>query len=268
MLKGSGVASRLSFSSNYVDVVINHVGGPCNWEDSPGIRSWGVEVLLGPEKSAKAVIATASLWCVDLQLCTDIVYELDNISGDLGEIASAISNSEDRLQEHSIVAGYNSSILIAEDVVVDRFWRGNRLGPALVFFAADVLRADGIFLTPVALSTRLDAAGVCLTDYDAPRPGPLAQKKVVNAWKKAGFRKLAGDVVWIRTCDDYLGDGQNHGELARKTMTKIENLSNEPRAQAWLKRRIIRQTGITPPTLSGSCEGAPANLKRVRRRAP
>ena len=258
----------MSFSSNHVDIVIKHAGGPCNWEGSPGITSWDVEVLLRPDRSAKAVVATASLWRVDLQLCTDIVYELDNISGDLGEIASAISDSEDRLQEHSIVAGYNSSILIAEDVVVDRFWRGNRLGPALIFFAADMLRADGIFLTPVALGTRLDAAGVCFTDYDAPRPGPLAQKKVVNAWRKAGFRKLAGDVVWIRTCDGYPGDGPNHGELARKTMTKIENLSNEPRAQAWLKRRIRRQTGITPATPSGSCEGPPANLKRVRRRAP
>lgn len=235
-----------SLPSNYVDVVIRHTGRSYNWEENPGIEFWDVEALLGPYKSATVVIATASLYRVDLQICTDIYVELDCISRDLGDIASAISDSEDRLTEHSIFVGGNSSILIAEDVVVDRFWRGNRLGPALVFFAADTLRADGIFLTPVALGTRISASGVCFTDYEAPRPGPPAQKKVETAWRRAGFRKLVNNVIWIPICHGYPGDGPNHGELARETMRKIENLSNEPRAKAWLKRRIRRQTGSTP----------------------
>jgi hypothetical protein len=218
-----------------------------NWEDHPGIEFWSVKALLRTDElSASVVIATASLCRVDLQLCTDLVFELDCIGYDLGVIASAIRDSEDRLNEYSIAIGLNSSILIAEDVVVDRFWRGNRLGPALVFYAADTLRADGIFLTPGALSTRLNASGVCVTNYNAPRPGPPAQKKVETAWRKAGFQKLVDDVVFIPTCHNCFGDGPDHGELARETITKIENLSNEPRAKAWLHRRARRQSGSAP----------------------
>jgi hypothetical protein len=237
---------RKSLPSNYVDVVIGHTGNSYNWEENSGIESWRVEALLRPDKSATVVIATASLYRVDLQICTDIYCELDCISRDLGDIASAISDSEDRLTEHSIFVGANSSILIATEVVVDKFWRGNRLGPALLFFAADTLRADGVFLTPVALSTRLDGSGVCFTDYEAPRPGPPAQKKLETAWRRAGFRKLVGGVVWIPTCHGYPGDGPNHSKLVRKTIRKIEMLSNEARAKAWLKRRIGRQTGSIP----------------------
>ena len=195
---------RKNLPSNYINVVVGHTGRPHNWEDRPGIEFWNVEALLCPDKlSARIVIATASLWRVDLQLCTDIVFDLDNISSDLGVMASAISHSEDRLTEHSLVVGNNSSILIAEDVVVDRFWRGNRLGSALLFFAADTLRADGIFLTPVALGTRLDASGVCFTDYYAPDRPASAKKsgnRMEESWfPQAGRRcRMDSDMPWIR----------------------------------------------------------------------
>ena len=245
---------KKSLPANNLGVVIRHTGWWSNWDEYPGVEPWYVEALLGPDESATVVIATASFHRVDLQICTDFGLYLDCISRDLGEIASAINDTEDRLAEHSIIVGGNSSILIADDVVVDRFWRGNRLGPALVFFAADALRADGIFLTPVALGTRISASGVCFTDYEAPRPGLPAQKKVEAAWRRAGFRKLVNDVVWIPTWLDCSGNRPNHGALARERMRKIENLSNEPRAKTWLKRRIRRQTKslakITPAGLA------------------
>jgi len=235
---------RKSLPSNDIDVVITHKSTWYQREENPGVEFWDVEALLGADGSAKVVIAMASFRRVDLQICTDFYIELDSISSDLGYIAAAISNSEELLTEHSIHVG-GTSILIAEDVVVDRFWRGNGLGPALVFFVACKLRADGIFLTPVALGTRISASGVCVTDYEAPRPSPPAQKKVETAWRRAGFRRLVNDVVWTPTWRGGSGDGPERDVLARKTIKKIENLSNEPRANAWLKRRLRRQTGST-----------------------
>lgn len=243
---------RKSLPSNYIDVEISHIAS--GWDENPAIEFWHVEAAIGtsphPRNSftPKIVIAKASLCRVDLQLCADFCSELDSISSDFGEIAFAIGESEDRLTEYSIVVGQNSSILVVEDVVVDRFWRGNRLGPALLFFAADTLRADGMFLTPVALGTRLDAQGVCVTDYEAPRPGPPGQKKVETAYRRAGFRKLAGDVLWIPTCHGYHGDGPDRSKLARKAIENVEILSNGTRARAWLKRRIGRRTRSTPAT--------------------
>jgi hypothetical protein len=244
-MKDQPTKPRTSWRKNHVDIKIQHTGNSHKWEDQPGIEPWGVEVLLNTGKgSAAVVIATAYVYRVDLRLCPDPVFELDNICGDLGMIADAIERSADRLNEYSIVTGYNSSILIAQDVVVDRFWRGNQLGPAILFFAADVLRADGIFLTPVALSTRLSPAGVCFSDYSAPRPGPPAQKKVRSAWKIAGFRKLVDEVVWIPISNDILAERPK--TVAGKTTATIERLSNEPSGKAWLQRRMRRQTGNVP----------------------
>ena len=227
--------------SNHIDVEISHSR---RWDEDSGIESWYVEASIrSDDESVKVVIATASLWRVDLQVCTEFCLELDNISCDLGEIASAMLESKDQLAEYSIVEGERSSILIAEDVAVDKFWRGIRLGPALLFFAAETMRPDGIFLTPVALGTRLDSLNVCVTDYGARRPGPAAQKKVETAWRRAGFRKLFGDVVWIPISHDCLGNGPNHRKLTRKAIKNIEIFANGPRARAWLKRRIRRHTG-------------------------
>jgi hypothetical protein len=233
-----------SVAANEIKVHLEHVGTPTAW-DMPGVEFWSARASLTYDASPEAPpaeIASASLCCVGLDSCTDFYRELDSFSQDLGEIAAAITKSKDRLEKYSIAQDFNTTIMIAIDVVVDRFWRGNRLGPALVFFASDVLRADAVFLTPVALPTRLDSSGVCFTSYDARRPGPEAQKKVEAAWRKAGFRRLVADVVWLRT------DRLRHGDISRKILTKIQTLSNLPPARAWWHRRTRRQKFRTPVT--------------------
>jgi hypothetical protein len=69
-------------------------------------------------------------------------------------------------------------------------------GTQSLAFAADSLRADGVFLLPASLGTRLGAHGRYVSDYDLPRPGPAGQAKVEAAWHRAGFVPLADNVVW------------------------------------------------------------------------
>ena len=207
---------------------------PTDWNNRPGIEGWTAWLSLrydgDPTRSA-ATIARAYLYRVYLGASWDFVFDLDNMTYDLGYIAGAIREAEDRLIDHSIAEHMNTTILIATDVVVDKVWRGHGLGPALVFHAADALRAEAVFGTPVALPTRLDRGGECVTDYELPRPR-AAQPKVERAWRKAGFRKLAGDVIWLPTPYGY-DQTPDHGALARHTITQVEDLALRPQMKAW-----------------------------------
>lgn len=239
-------------ATNRVKISLRHIGSEYHWDQEAGIEFWHVEVFLSPDQTAESlVIAEGSFYRVDLNVCVDLAYELDSISLDLCQIGAAVRDSEERLTEYSIAIGGNSSILIAEDVVVDRFWRGNRLGPALVFFAAETLRADGVFLSPVALGTRISASGMWFTDYEAPRPGPAAQKKVEAAWRRAGFRKLLDKVIWKPSGPNNMDLQLNHFKIVRRM---VENVSDERRVKAWLKRRIRRKAALTSKPDPGRSE--------------
>lgn len=126
-------------------------------------------------------------------------------------------------------------------MVVDKFWRGKRLGPSLVLYAAELLRTDAIFLTPFGLHTRLNAQGECYTDYWTPRPGPEVQKKVKQAWRNAGFIKLCDGVVWSPT---RLTDAPTDDKRLDKTLARFVALRDDAdsaRAKSWWWRRIARQ---------------------------
>jgi len=237
-------ARGTALGSPKLRIRFDHAISPYAWDDQPGIEFWSVraELTYGnvPGEPA-AVVATASLCRVDLNLCLELGYELDSIDCDLGIIASAIDESQRKLIDYSIWGGANTTILIAEDVVVDRFWRGNRFGPALVLYAAYLLRADATFLNPVALGTTLDARGTCVSNYSILRPGPEAQKKVEAAWRRAGFRKLADGIVWHPAPFDSI-EQTDDGAAARKALRKLEVLAEQPSAKAWWRRRTARQT--------------------------
>jgi len=202
--------------------------------DYPGIEYWSLTLTLTYADSSIAgppsvTVAHASLYRVDTNLCWNI-SDLDYLSDDLGVIAGAIVTSSKRLEEWFL-----STILIADIVVVDKFWRGKRLGPALVLFAADLLRADASFLIPVALRTPRDASGEYGAVYDLPRPGPEAQAKVRAAWRRAGFQKLANGVVWAPTTPD-------KGAAARARLIRLERKdAEEDAAKRWWRRRARRQ---------------------------
>jgi GNAT superfamily N-acetyltransferase len=228
---------KARFSANEIRVHLEHVGRPTTW-DMPGVELWSAWTSLTSDASPDpppAEIGRAILYRVDLARCTDFLWELGSFSQDLGEIAAAINKSEGRLEKYHIAPKQFGTIIIAADVVVDKFWRGHRLGPALVFFAADALRANAVFLAPVARLTRLDASGVCFTTLGGRFPGPVAQRKVQAAWRRAGFRDLVDDVVWLRTTNP------GNGDTSRKILTKIETLSNLAPARAWWHRRTRRQ---------------------------
>jgi len=237
-------ARRTALGTPALCIRFDHAISPFAWDDRPGIEFWSVRAELTyadvPGRPA-AVVATASLCRVDLNTCLELGYELDSIDYDLGIIASAIDESQRQLNDYSVHGGANTTILITEDVVVDRFWRGNRFGPALVLYAAYLLRADVTFLNPVALGTRLDARGNCVSDYYIRRPGPLAQKKVEAAWRRAGFRKLADGVVWHPAPSNWT-ERPDDGAIARKTLRKLEVLADQPSAKAWWRRRTANQT--------------------------
>ncbi len=132
----------------------------------------------------------------------------------------------------------NTSYLIADLGLVDKHWRGRRAGPALLFFAAEILRVDAIFLKPGALVTHLNKAGRVSTDYAVPRPGPDAQKKVRKAWRRAGFTKLTDGVVWRVPPQDC-------GIAARAVLEEIQHEANTAKGRAWWLRRVNRAAAAT-----------------------
>ncbi len=198
---------------------------PTDWNNRPGIEGWTAWLSLrydgDPTRSA-ATIARAYLYRVYLGASWDFVFDLDNMTYDLGYIAGAIREAEDRLIDHSIAEHMNTTILIATDVVVDKVWRGHGLGPALVFHAADALRAEAVFGTPVALPTRLDRGGECVTDYELPRPR-AAQPR----WNGRGGRPASAS--WPAT-------SSGSPPLTATTRPPITGPSHErpsPRSKTW-----------------------------------
>ncbi len=230
-----------------VDIACTHTTSPWRWDEHPGIEFWNIDFTLNytdhnaPGNPKPALIARASLVRIDCSRCMEISFELDQFSFDLGRIGGAIDDSRDKLEPHQIYSATNSTILIAEDVVVDKFWRGRQLGPSLVVFAAELLRADGTFLMPFGLHTRLNDQGECYTDYWTPRPGPEVQKQVRAAWRNAGFKQLRDGIVWMPNNEEGYRDAEKRMTKARACLEKITDEVQTSHGKSWWWRRIERQ---------------------------
>lgn len=236
--------TRSPLGNPYVEISASHVGSCGDWDERierwdvsldltfrPVRRSQRRNMALGPQL---ATVAAATLYRTNLKRNPEFAYELDNISYDLGVIGWAIDSSSQRPAGSPI--DMNTDILIAADVVVDGFWRGGRLGPALVFLSADLLRADAVFLSPYALATRIGDDGRCYSSYEAPRPGKPAQAKVRSAWRRAGFRALEDGVVWTPTTSEQVARAHAHLE-------RVSEAAATAHARAWWRRRVRRQLG-------------------------
>ncbi len=230
-----------------INVACSHTTQPWRWDESPGIEFWNIDLTLNyadhnAERDPKpALIARASLVRIDCSRCMEISYELDQFSFDLCRIGDAIEESREELEPYQIYSPSNSTILIAEDVVVDKFWRGRKLGPSLVIFAAELLRADGTFLMPFGLHTRLNEQGECYTDYWSPRPGPEVQKKVRAAWRTSGFKQLRDKIVWIPNNESGYRESEKPMTKARARLEQVTDEVNDAPVKSWWWRRIERQ---------------------------
>jgi GNAT superfamily N-acetyltransferase len=204
-----------------------YVSRPIHWEDRAGIRRWSVGLLLRMHNRSPVLVARAGLWSVDLIEQFDLIYELDSISWDLGQVADGLLRRKALLlDEHGIGEGQDARLLIANIVAVDEAWRGASLGPALVHHAADVLEGDAVVLVSANLAverTALDSFSV------TPVSGRAGAKKVREAWGRAGFERLinrtliapseALNPVWARSvvagAPDRLHAGRLDAWLAR-----------------------------------------------------
>lgn len=226
-------------NSPHATIRLEHSSSPICWEEDPCVDKWRARLWLDlqdrtTEQMPPVVLATASLVGLDTHLCDGLSESLNYMSPDLGIIGSAIDKSSTKLSNWGIAEGMNSRILIAADVVVDKYWRGLRLGPSLVFLGAALLGADAVFLSPVALPTRLSTEGVCHSDYYMRRDGAVAQRRVESSWRRAGFRRLRDGVVWAENSDD-------KAAAARKCVTELETVAMTAHARAWWRRRSQRR---------------------------
>jgi len=158
-----------------------------------------------------------------------LVHDLDCMDADLGKIAAAVSDAEGHLANWGLAEGMNSKILIARYVVVDDFWRGGSLGPALVHLAANVL-ADAAFLINAPLKTRLNDSGKCVVT--GPSRCTKAAKKVRTAWTTAGFERLKGSVLWA-------SPEKLDPEWARTVIAATEEAATKPAAVEWHANRVV-----------------------------
>lgn len=236
----AGLQARRRSGSDWgdlgVQIAVQHRTRPFLWDEYAGIEWWRATLELSfdgrslPAGTGSVAIATAWLVRVDTNLCRDLPGELDMIAQDLASIGTAIDDSLDKLGDWGIHSGMNSDIVLAQDVVVDKYWRGARLGPALTLVAASALRADALFLIPVALPTRVGHDGVCRARYDLPRGGPEADHKVTKAWRRAGLRSLRYGVLWSLMADTYVED-------AHRRIRHVEDVLGLAPVRDWCRRR-------------------------------
>lgn len=227
-------------------VTLENETWPSRWELNPGIEFWGCDIALtydGIKNQPHVPIARGGFTVVAPNRTEDMIADVDYISYDHGVIAGAILGAEEVLADVNIYQGADSTFLIADDVAVDPFWRGQGIGPALVLHVAYSLRVYAVLLQPVALRTRTGADGACATDYEAPRPGPAAQKKVEQAWRRVGFRKLGDGVVWLDTLHATNEEERNIGVEVAATLAGVEARANDARSKAWWRRRTKRLVG-------------------------
>lgn len=195
-----------------VDIARTHTTSPWRWDEHPGIEFWNIDLTLNytdhnaPGNPKPALIARASLVRIDCSRCMEISFELDQFSFDLGRIGGAIGDSRDKLEPHQIYSATNSTILIAEDVLVDKFWRGRQLGPSLVVFAAELLRSDGTFLMPLRLGKGVG---------DQYRPEDIYTERTI---------KIYGEMM-TKTLIDLDDAALNDAKRALRTRTKKDTVN-------------------------------------------
>ena len=182
-------------------------------------------------------LAVAQLVRVDHDAVEDLVVDLDTISADLGHIGFQLVNAVEKVADVHAWSPHPTTV-IADLVTVDPMWRGLRLGPAVVLFAAGVMRADSVALLPAALKTRLAPNGSSVVDWTRPRGDADALAKVRSAWRRAGFRKLGDDVVWRPEAG-----GPQEG--AWKALPVVERRLDTTEGRAWYRRRLRRIESLT-----------------------
>lgn len=211
---------------------LQHDVVPALWGELGGVELWGATLTIDdgePRRSAR--VAALNVARLDLNECAEPVYELDSLDADLGYVAAGLSEKEEMLLEFGVAGGMNTVILIGDLMVVDPYWRGHRIGPALLDWVAHQLRSEFIFLAPADVPTRRDPRGHVIHDFDRPRGGPEGLAKVRKVWRRAGYRKLTDTVVWKAVEPD-------HTRRAVATLVGVDALANTPQGRRWWRGRV------------------------------
>lgn len=211
---------------------IRHATSPGYMDDNI-VECW-VAIASAECGSDTVQIGSAVIYRMENGRTFEPSFELDNISYDLGVIAEAVYLHDNPLTDDEIWPGANYTLLVADRVALDPAWRGRGLGPALVIWAAELLRGDGIFLKPVPVRTARTPSGEIYLDYDRPRGGSDAKTKVIRAWRRAGFKKLAQDVMWR----DVHFDADSVKAL--RTFERFEKDLQTSHGLAWFRRQLGR----------------------------
>lgn len=161
---------------------------PWSMIEHPGLERWNLELRVedcGPGADRWAVAAEVNMFRADLRESPDFVYSVCETAFGLEQVAHDIDQCS---REHD-------QVLMVRMAVVDPFWRGRGLGPALVWQAARRLECPFVALEPSAFNTRVVAGRCELTDWE-PSPNDMAREKVRQSWRRAGFQPLTG-TTWF-----------------------------------------------------------------------
>ena len=201
--------------------------------------------------SSRVIIASARLRLITALNCEDLVRELDELSRDDGLIGAALLEDPDLFAEDQQDAlEWTGSLVIADVVVVDEYWRGANLGPRLaVYLARRMDPVAGMFLLATPLRTYVDAYGRCRATWEFPRPSQ-AMDKVQDAWRKLCFRNFDEDYEF----GIYEVMALPWGELPLITsealLAPVEEAAATARVEAWHRRRAkLAATGGLEPSL-------------------
>lgn len=227
--------------------------GVIHAQDTRGVSRWSLslELCFGKDRGIReprpsATIATAECWVVDRGQADDEDWwvALDDISSDVSYPGFAFRQSLGIYGHESPVSGYQQRLLIVHDLVVDTYWRGSGVGPAVVHHAAATLGCEISLLIPVVLATKVDRDGTPYSSYTAPRD-LAALPKVVRAYRRGGFVKLHhleageadadGRVVMYALTEECLAK-------ADKRLAYAEQVAALPAARSWYLRRARQRS--------------------------
>ena len=157
--------------------------------DCPSIAFWGANLEAWEGQSVE-VVATASGVVYDCGLTPFDSFELDQLNPEYGQMAWNVEESG------LLFEGYANPLFII-DLVVAPEWRGHNIGPHLLVWMATALGSiSSVFLVPTPLPTRLADYGGWVSDWEAPRRGSGAMRKVRQAYRRGGFTHFRRGTWW------------------------------------------------------------------------
>jgi GNAT superfamily N-acetyltransferase len=215
-------------------VLLSTEVSPWSMIEHPGLERWSVELHV------EDCAASADRWAVaaELEMVRADLQEARSFGYSVCETAFGLEQVVEDIQQSGVEP---KRVLLVRMAVVDDFWRGRGLGPALVWQTARRLHCSFVALEPAAFDSSV-LAGQCVVTDRVPSADRHAQERVRQAWQCGGFQPLT-TTTWFANPDDVMAPYLASVHLLDEASAFLATAD----ADRWLTQRDEgRRTGRRP----------------------